>query len=194
MFASTSTLPAYTELPVLLQSLELVSGQGGWGQLNQPAQHSGGKPAGRLHAHALPRVLVPAKASARTQAPPLLLPRRAHGALVPAGLVPDGSASASATVLTEGLKIHSGAGWGWMIPAKLKSKSKYYPVKVSQYIQTASHNPWPAWVGLPGIFKLSSKAINPVSQLNHTCTTIKWSCLDLNLAVNCVLHRIWINT
>lgn len=70
-------------LPVLLQSLELVSGQGGRGQLDQPAQHSGGQPAGRLHAHALPRVPVPDQASARTQAPHLLLlPRAAHGALL----------------------------------------------------------------------------------------------------------------
>lgn len=98
-------------VPVLLQSLQLVSGQGGWRQLNQPAQHSGGKPAGCLHAHALPGFLVPAKGSARAQAPPLLLPRRAHGALLPAGLVRDASSSASATVLTEGLTIHNGAGW-----------------------------------------------------------------------------------
>lgn len=97
-------------VPVLLQSLQLVSGQGGRRQLDQPAQHAGGEPAGCLHAHALPRVLVPAKASARAQAPPLLLPRRAHGALLPAGLVPDGSGSGSATVLPDGLKIHSGVG------------------------------------------------------------------------------------
>lgn len=104
---------------MLLQSLELVSGQGGCGQLDQPAQRSGGQAAGRLHAHALPRVLVPGKASARTRAATLqlLMPCRTHGALLPAGLVPDGSAFASATVLPEGLKIHSGAKdpqWGWM--------------------------------------------------------------------------------
>jgi len=93
---------------MLLQSLELVSRQGGRGKLNQPAQDSGGQPAGCLHAHALPRVLVPAKASARTQAPPLLLTRCAHGALLPADLIPD--SSASATVLPEGLQIHSEAG------------------------------------------------------------------------------------
>lgn len=97
-------------VPVLLQPLELVSRQGGCGQLNQPAQDSRGQPAGCLHAHALPRVLVPAKAMARTQAPPLLLPRRTHGAPLPAGVIPGGSASA--TVLPEELKIHSGAGYG----------------------------------------------------------------------------------
>lgn len=134
-------------LPVLLQSLELVSGQGGWGQLDQPAQHPGGQPAGRLHAHALPRVLVPAKASARTQAPRLLLlPRGTHGALLPAGLVPDGSGSASATVLPLGLKIHSGAGWGWTIPRNKNPISQYCPMTIAQYcMNTDSQNRGSNW-------------------------------------------------
>lgn len=115
-------------LPVLLQSLELVSRQGGWGQLNQPAQDSRGQPAGCLHAHAVPGVFVPAKASASTQTPPLLLPRGAHEALLPAGLVPDGSTSATASALPEGLKIHSEAGWC------LRRKTQHHKTALWKYL------------------------------------------------------------
>ena len=109
-------------LPVFLQSLELVPGEGRGGQFDQPAQHSGRQPAGRLHAHAWPGVLVPDQASARAQA--LLLPRRAHGALLPAGLVTNGSGSA--TVLPKWLKTNGGTERG-------QTRAQKYPMKTSNH-------------------------------------------------------------